>query len=121
MPDKGFKTVTVTEQLYEKVKQRAKKENKSAATFVSEILETMLYVEDNFSNANYAPFLELFSLDNNEVAIRDRKKDGRIVGVKAKTSESGKIRFYCEVDETDYCPHTAFVAALPQVRNAVLR
>jgi hypothetical protein len=118
MPDRGFKTITVTEQLYHQVKQRAKKENKSAASFASEILEIMLYVEDKFSN--YVPFLELISLDNDEVIMRDNKKD-RIFGVKAKTSDAGKVRFYCEMDETDYCPHTSFAAALPQVRNAVRR
>jgi hypothetical protein len=118
MPDRGFKTITVTDQLYAQVKQRAKKEKKSAASFVSEALEIMLYVEDRFSN--YAPFLELISLDNDEVIMRDNKKD-RIFGVKAKTSDGGKVRFYCEMDQTDYCPHTAFAAALPQVRNAIRR
>jgi hypothetical protein len=34
----------------------------------------------------------------------------------------GQVRFYCEMDDnTDYCPHTAFAAALPQVRNAIKR
>ena len=120
MPDKGFKTVTVTEQLYEKVKQHAKKENKSAATFVSEILEIMLYVEDNFSNADYAPFLELISLANNEVILRDNKKN-QIVGIRAQASNGRKATFYCELDKRDDCPHAAFAAALPQVRNAVWR
>jgi len=77
MPDKGFKTITVSEPLYEQVKHQAKKENKSAATFVSEILEVMLYIEDVFSN--YAPFLELISIGQDEVVVRDNKKD-RIVG-----------------------------------------
>ena len=111
--------MTVTEQLYEKVKQRAKKENKSAATFVSEILEIMLYVEDNFANSNYAPFLELFSLTNDEVILRDNKKD-QIVVVRAR-SEGRRISFHCELDKRDDCPHAAFAAALPQVRNAVWR
>jgi hypothetical protein len=118
MPDKGFRTVTVTEKIYEQVKQRAKKENKIAATFVSEALGIMLFIEDRFSK--YAPFLQLISLDNDEVVVRDNKKD-RIVGVKAKSDDSGKVRFYCELDDTDYCPHTAFAAALPQVRNAIRR
>jgi hypothetical protein len=53
--------------------------------------------------------------------VRDNKID-RIVGVKAKTADGGKIKFYCELDDnTDYCPHTAFAAALPQVRNAIRR
>lgn len=119
MPQRGFRTITVTEQLYQQVKQRAKKENKKTATFVSEILEIMLYVEEKFSN--YVPFLELISLGDNEVVIRDNKKD-RIVGVRAKADDDGKIKFYCEMDDnTDYCPHTAFAAALPQVRNAIRR
>ncbi len=118
MPDRGFRTITVTERVYQQVKQRAKKENKSAATYVSEILQVMLYIEDRFST--YAPFLELISLGEDEVVVRDNKKD-RIVGVKAKSADGGKVRFYCELDATDYCQHTAFAAALPQVRNALRR
>jgi hypothetical protein len=118
MPDRGFRTITVTESIYEQVKQHAKKEKKSAATYVSEILQVMLYIEDRFSN--YAPFLELISLGQDEVVIRDNKKD-RIVGVKAKSADGGKIKFFCELDATDYCQHTAFAAALPQVRNAIRR
>ncbi len=119
MPARGFKTITVTTQLYQRVQQRAKKENKTATGFVSEVLQIMLYVEDKFSN--YVPFLELVALESDEVIIRDNKKD-RIVGVRAKTGEDGKIKFYCEVDDnTDYCPHTAFAAAIPQVRNALRR
>ena len=37
---------------------------------------------------------------------------------KAKSADGGKVKFYCELDASDYCPHTAFAAALPQVRNA---
>jgi hypothetical protein len=54
------------------------------------------------------------------VVIRDTKID-RIVGVKAKAADRGKVKFYCELDSTDYCQHTAFAAALPQVRNAIRR
>ena len=118
MPDKGFRTITVTEQLYQQVKQRAKKENKSAASFVSEALEIILYVEEKFGN--YVPYIHLISLDNDEVIIRDSKM-GRVVGVKAKTSDDGVVRFYCEADDMEYCPHTAFATALPQVRTALKR
>ncbi|MDG6921378.1 MAG: hypothetical protein JRN59_07610 [Nitrososphaerota archaeon] len=95
-----------------------KKEKKPLAGFVSDILEVMLYIEERFSN--YAPFLELISLGEDEVVIRDNKKD-RIVGVKAKSADGGKVKFYCELDASDYCQHTAFAAALPQVRNALRR
>ena len=47
-PDRGFRTITVTEQIYEQVKQRTKKEDKSVATFASQALEIVLFVEDRF-------------------------------------------------------------------------
>ena len=118
MPDRGFRTITVTDQIYEQVKQRAKKENKSVATFASEALEIMLFVEDKFSR--YVPYLQIVSVDQDEVIIKDNKID-RVVGIKARSSDNGKVRFYCDIDNTDYCPHTAFAAALPQVRNAIKR
>jgi len=118
MPDRGFRTITVTDQIYEKVKQRAKKESKSVATFASQAREIMLFVEEKFSN--YVPYLEIVSVDKDEVIIKDNKVD-RVVAIKAKSSDNGKVRFYCDLDDTDYCPHTAFAAALPQVRNAIRR
>ena len=116
MPDRRFRTITVSAQLYQQVQEKAKKEKKPLATFVSDALQVLLYIEDKFSN--YAPFLELISLGEEEVVVRDNKKD-RIVGVKAKSADGGKVKFYCELDASDYCPHTAFAAALPQVRNAL--
>ncbi|MGD0396027.1 MAG: hypothetical protein ABSB26_03850 [Nitrososphaerales archaeon] len=118
MPDRGFKTITVPAPLYDQVKQRAKKEKKSAASFVSDILVNMLYVDERF--ANYVPLLELVSLEANEVIIRDNKKD-RIVEVRARKEDGGKLELHCTLDNTDYCPHTAFAAALPQVINATRR
>jgi len=118
MSERGFRTITVSTQLYRRVQERAKKEKKPLASFVSEILEIMLYIEDKFPN--YAPFLELISLSQSEVVMRDNKKD-RVVGVRARSADGGKVKFYCELDSTDYCPHTAFAAALPQVRNAIRR
>ncbi len=66
--------------------------------------------------ANYVPLLELVALEENEVIIRDNKKD-RIVEVRAKR----KLKLCCALDRTDYCPHTAFAGAVPQVTNAIRR
>jgi hypothetical protein len=118
MPDRRFRTITVSAQLYQQVQERAKREKRPLAAFVSDILQVMLYIEERFSN--YVPFLELVSLGGDEVVVRDNKKD-RIVGVKARAADGGKIKFWCELDATDYCQHTAFAAALPQVRNALRR
>jgi hypothetical protein len=38
------------------------------------------------------------------------------------SGDGGKVKLYREMDDnTDYCPHTAFAAALPRVRNAIRR
>jgi len=38
MPKAGQKTVTITEEVYEKAKKKARKEGKSVASFVSELI-----------------------------------------------------------------------------------
>ena len=45
MPDRRFRTITVSAQLYQQVQEKAKKEKKPLAGFVSDILEVMLYIE----------------------------------------------------------------------------
>ena len=108
----------VGEQIYEQAKQRAKKENKSVATFASQALEIMLFIEEKFSN--YVPCLEIISVDNDEVITKDKKVD-LVVAIKARSSDDGNVRFYRDIDDTDNCPHMAFAAALPQLRNAIRR
>jgi hypothetical protein len=41
--------------------------------------------------------------------------------VRARKANGSKIELHCTLDGTDYCPHTAFAAALPQVINATRR
>ena len=52
--------------------------------------------------------------------IRDNKKD-KIADVRVRKADGGRLQLYCTLDSTDYCPHTAFAAALPQVLNASRR
>jgi hypothetical protein len=118
MPDRRFRTITVSAQLYHQVQERAKKEKRPLAGFVSDILVNMLYVDERFQN--YVPLLELVALEPDQVIIRDNKKD-RIADVRARKAAGGKIELHCTLDNTDYCPHTAFAAALPQVINATRR
>jgi len=118
LPESGFTTITISRQLHREIEQGAREENKKVARYASELMETMLYVEATFSN--FTPMFKIISMGNGEVIVRDNKID-RIVGVKTKAAEDGKSKFYCELDNTDYCPHTAFAAALPQVRNAIRR
>ena len=105
MVERGFTTITISKHLYHEIQERAKNEDKKAASYASEIIETMFYVEDRYSRV--APLLKLISLGDGEDVVKDNKLD-RIVGVKTKDADGGKVRFYCQLDNTDYCPHTAF-------------
>ena len=71
------------------------------------LLENIFYIDEKFSN--YTPFLELISLEPNEVIMGDKKKD-RIVDVRARRMDDGKAKFQCSMDDTHYCPHTGFAA-----------
>lgn len=44
MPRKGYKTVTIKEKLYEKIEDKAKKEEKSVSQLVTNCLEQHLEV-----------------------------------------------------------------------------
>ena len=115
MPERNFATITVSDAVYAELKRRVKRENKSTAGYASELLRAMLSVE-RFSKCE-SP-LTLISLGSDGIVLRDGRKD-RIVGVRGKEDGGGKFRFYCELDDTDYCEHTAFAEAIPQIRKGI--
>ena len=115
MPERNFATITVSDAVYAEPKWRAKREKKSTAGYASELLRAMLSVEW-FSKCE-SP-LTLIALSSDGVILRDGRKD-RIVGVRNKEDGEGKLRFYCELDDTDYCEHTAFTEAVPQIRKGI--
>jgi len=115
MPERNFATITVSDAVYAQLKRRAKKENKSTAGYASELLRAMLSVE-RFSKCD-SP-LTLFAVSGDGVVISDGRKN-RIVGVRDRQDGEGKLRFYCELDDTDYCEHTAFAEAIPQIRKGI--
>jgi hypothetical protein len=118
MPDGGFRTITVTDQLYERVKRQAKKNGDNVSGYVSEVLRAVFKVQDSLSGCT--PLFRLVSIGQNDVVVRDEKKD-MVIGVKVGAADGGKVKLCCELDGTDYCQHTAFAEALPQVRNAIRR
>jgi plasmid stability protein len=115
MPERNFATITVSDAVYAELKRRAKRESKSTAAYASELLRAMLFVE-RFSKCNSS--LTLIAVSGDGVVVRDGRKD-RIVGVRDKQDGEGKLRFYCELDDTDYCEHTAFAEAIPQIRKGI--
>ncbi len=115
MPKPGFKSITVSEQVYDKfhdVFQKNKSELSmkgvnSFAGYITYMLEDMMLKDKTF--ARYAPKLEKISVDDDRVIIKDNIKN-RIAEV---TIQRGEL--FCQLCEEKDCFHIGFVFSLPDV------
>ncbi len=115
MPKDGFKSITVSETVYNKfydVYQKNKQELtmkgvNSFAGYVTYMLEETMQKDKTF--AKYAPKLEKVSIDEDRVLIKDNIKN-RIAEVAIQRGE-----LYCQLCEDKSCFHIGFVFSLPDV------
>ncbi len=115
MPKAGFKSITISEQVYDKFHDVFQK-NKSDlsmkgvnrfAGYITYMLEDMMLKDKTF--ARYAPKLEKVSVDDDRVIIKDNIKN-RIAEV---TIQRGEL--FCQLCEEKDCVHIGFVFSLPDV------
>ena len=109
MPDKGFRSITVTEEVHKKLTVKADKEKTSVSFLASSVLAS--YMEADAKFGRYAPFLEHFGFEGNTAILWDHKKD-RSVDVYLHDQ-----KLHCSEDNSEECIHVAFCMALPQVRR----
>ena len=115
MPKAGFKSITISEEVYDKfhdVFQKNKsdlsmKGVNSFAGYITYMLEDMMLKDKTF--ARYAPKLEKISVDDDRVIIKDNIKN-RIAAV---TIQRGEL--FCQLCEEKNCFHIGFVFSLPDV------
>jgi len=115
VPKDGFKSITVSETVYNKfydVYQKNKQELtmkgvNSFAGYVTYMLEETMQKDKTF--AKYAPKLEKVSVDEDRVLIKDNIKN-RIAEVAIQRGE-----LYCQLCEDKNCFHIGFVFSLPDV------
>jgi predicted CopG family antitoxin len=117
MPKPGYKSITVSENVYNKflkVYEKNKKglEIKGVRSFsgylTSMMEETMVRYE---AFAKYAPYMEKIDIDQNRVTLKDNKRN-RIAEVMLKEGE-----LQCLLDERADCVHVGFVYSLPELYN----
>ena len=111
MPYKGYQAITISQGIYEKVKLKAQKENKSISSYASEVLAC--YIEADEKLSRYAPFIEVVGFEGNSVVLRDHKLDS-IIDVRLYDK-----KLLCVHDEAEDCMHVSFCHALPQVRRVL--
>jgi hypothetical protein len=115
MPKPGFKSITVSENVYNKFFKVYEKRNyylelkgiTSFSGYLTSMMEETMIKQEAF--AKQAPFMEKISIDIDRVLLKDNKKN-RIVEVILK---NGELR--CLVDEKTDCIHIGFVYSLPEV------
>jgi len=115
LPKDGFKSITVSETVYNKfydVYEKNKQELtmkgvNSFAGYVTYMLEETMQKDKTF--AKYAPKLEKVSIDEDRVIIKDNIKN-RIAEVAIQRGE-----LYCQLCEDKNCFHVGYVFSLPDV------
>lgn len=115
MPKDGFKSITVSDTVYDKyyeIYQKNKQELvmkgvNSFAGYITYMLEQTMQKDKTF--AKYAPKLEKISIDDDRVIIKDNIKN-RIAEVAIQRGE-----LYCQLCEEKACFHIGFVFSLPDV------
>ena len=115
MPKAGFKSITVSESVYNKFHDVYKKNRddlamkgiNSFAGYITFMMEDLMQKDETF--ARYAPKLEKISVDDNRVVVKDNIKN-RIAEVAIQNGE-----LYCMFCEEKDCVHVGFVFSLPDV------
>ena len=115
MPKPGFKSITISETVYEKfysVYEKSKesltmKGINSFAGYVTYLLEQMIQKDKTF--ARYAPKLEKISIDSDRVVLKDNIKN-RIAEVVIQNGE-----LFCLLCDEKDCVHVGYIFSLPDV------
>lgn len=115
MPKAGFKSITVSEEVYDKFFDVFEKNKpdltmkgiNSFSGYVTYMLEQTMLKDKTF--ARYAPKLEKIAIDDDRVVLKDNIKN-RIAEVAVQKGE-----LFCQLCEERDCVHVGFVFSLPDV------
>jgi hypothetical protein len=115
MPKPGYKSITVSENVYKKFFEVYEKNKKglelkgigSFSGYLTSIMEEMMIKDEVF--AKHSPFIEKIAVDQDRVILKDNKRN-RIVEVLLKNGE-----LQCLLDERPDCVHVGFVYSLPEL------
>ena len=112
MPKAGFKSITISETVYDKFHDVYQKNKgdlpvNSFSGYVTYMLEEMMQKDKTF--ARYAPKIEKISIDDDRVVLKDNMKN-RIAEVAVQKGE-----LFCQLCDEKDCVHVGYVFSLPDV------
>ena len=114
MPKPGFKSITVSENVYRKffdayAKNKKELEFKGITSFSGYLTSMMEEIMKRYeANGLHAPFMEKILIDHNSVIIKDNKRN-RIAEITLRDNE-----LQCLLDYRNDCVHVGFVYSLPE-------
>ena len=119
MPKPGYKSITVSENIYKKFFEVYEKNRKglelkgimSFSGYLTSRMEEMMIKDEVF--AKHSPFIEKIAIDQNRVILKDNKKN-RIAEVLMNNGE-----LQCLLDERSDCVHVGFVYSLPELYSII--
>ena len=117
---KGFKVITVREEVYNRIYKLYKETSRKYDNFTSWATEYLLEkVEEDELLRQYAPGLNFISTEGNVVFIKDWFID-RIVEVEIHDQDIGKRFLYCRHCEREDCMHVGFCFAIREVNKILV-
>jgi len=116
MPKAGFKSITVSETVYDKFHETYQKSKddlvmkgvSSFSGYLTYMLEEIMQKDKTF--ARYAPKIEKISVDDDRVILKDNIKN-RI----AEVIINKERELFCQLCDEEDCVHIGFVFSLPDV------
>ena len=111
MPKPGYKTITISEKVYNKFLEFSKKNQvpgvNSFSGYITYLLESKMAKDKTF--AKYAPKLELISIEEDRVIIKN-KIENRIAEIVYQRDE-----LYCQLCETKDCHCIGYAWSIPEI------
>ena len=114
MPKPGFKSITVSENVYGRffnafLKNKKELEFKGITSFSGYLTSMMEEIMKKYeANGLHAPFMEKILIDHSSIIIKDNKRN-QIVEITLHDNE-----LQCLLDDRNDCVHVGFVYSLPE-------
>jgi predicted CopG family antitoxin len=120
MPRVGYTTITVRQEVYDKILKAYKERVKSSISFSAWLSDYILeHLEEDELLSHYAPGLELIGVEYDTAFIKDWFID-RIVEVVISDQGIGKRFLYCRYCERDDCLHVGFCFAVREINKVLV-
>jgi len=120
MPRVGYTTITVRQEVYDKILKAYKERVKSSISFSAWLSDYILeHLEEDELLSRYAPGLELIGVEYDTAFVKDWFID-RIVEVVISDQGVGKRFLYCRHCERDDCLHVGFCFAVREINKVLV-